>query len=46
MFHIVSGTPPGVGLGRKPPLYMKAGDVAVCEIEELGSLSNPVVDEH
>jgi acylpyruvate hydrolase len=42
---IVSGTPSGVGFARKPPLFMKAGDVCEVEIEGLGTLSNPVVDE-
>ncbi len=40
---IFTGTPPGVGGARKPPIYMKPGDVAEVEIEGLGVLSNPVV---
>ncbi len=40
---IFTGTPPGVGMARKPPVYMKAGDVAEVEIEGLGILRNPVV---
>ena len=42
---IVSGTPGGVGFARKPPLFMKAGDVCEVIIEGLGTLSNPVLDE-
>ena len=42
---IVTGTPSGVGLARKPPLWMKHGDVCEVEIEGLGILSNSVVDE-
>jgi acylpyruvate hydrolase len=42
---IVSGTPSGVGFARKPPLFMKAGDVCEVEIEGLGTLVNPVADE-
>ena len=42
---IVTGTPAGVGLARKPPLWMKAGDVCEVEVEGLGVLRNPVVDE-
>ena len=42
---IVSGTPAGVGFGRKPPLWMKAGDVCEVEIEGIGILSNPVENE-
>ena len=34
---ISTGTPPGVGLGTKPPQYLKAGDVVELEIEGLGS---------
>ncbi len=39
---IATGTPPGVGFARKPPIFLKAGDVAEVEIEGLGVLSNPV----
>ena len=42
---IVTGTPSGVGLARKPPLWMKPGDVCEVEMEGLGVLSNPVVDQ-
>jgi 2-keto-4-pentenoate hydratase/2-oxohepta-3-ene-1,7-dioic acid hydratase in catechol pathway len=40
---IFTGTPPGVGFAKKPPLFLKAGDVAEVEIERLGVLRNPVV---
>jgi len=40
---IFTGTPPGVGFVRKPPVYLKPGDVAEVEIEGLGILRNPVV---
>jgi 2-keto-4-pentenoate hydratase/2-oxohepta-3-ene-1,7-dioic acid hydratase in catechol pathway len=39
---IFTGTPPGVGFARKPPVFLKAGDVAEVEIEGLGVLRNPV----
>jgi acylpyruvate hydrolase len=39
---IVTGTPSGVGLARKPPLWMKPGDVVEVEIENIGVLRNPV----
>lgn len=42
---IATGTPPGVGMARKPPLYMKPGDVCEVEIERLGVLRNTVTDE-
>jgi 2-keto-4-pentenoate hydratase/2-oxohepta-3-ene-1,7-dioic acid hydratase in catechol pathway len=34
---VSTGTPPGVGLGRKPPSYLKAGDVVELSIDRLGS---------
>jgi 2-keto-4-pentenoate hydratase/2-oxohepta-3-ene-1,7-dioic acid hydratase in catechol pathway len=40
---IFTGTPPGVGVARKPPVFLKAGDVAEVEIDGLGVLRNPVV---
>ncbi|MBN1240778.1 MAG: fumarylacetoacetate hydrolase family protein, partial [Gammaproteobacteria bacterium] len=42
---IVTGTPGGVGAGRKPPLWMKGGDVVEVEISGVGVLRNTVVDE-
>ncbi|HEV3146736.1 MAG TPA: fumarylacetoacetate hydrolase family protein [Gemmataceae bacterium] len=43
---IFTGTPPGVGAARKPPVWLKPGDVAEVEIEGLGELRNPVVAEN
>lgn len=40
---IATGTPPGVGFARKPPLYLQPGDVVRVEIEGIGTLENPVV---
>ncbi|MFA9439333.1 fumarylacetoacetate hydrolase family protein [Uliginosibacterium sp. sgz301328] len=40
---IVTGTPGGVGMARKPPLYMQPGDVCEVEIESIGVLRTPVV---
>jgi len=42
---IITGTPGGVGAARKPPVFMKSGDVFEVEIEGIGVLSNPVQDE-
>ena len=42
---IITGTPAGVGLARKPPVFMKAGDVCEIEVEGMGILRNAVVDE-
>ncbi|MBM3980834.1 MAG: fumarylacetoacetate hydrolase family protein [Planctomycetes bacterium] len=42
---IFTGTPPGVGIARTPPILLKAGDVAEVEIEGIGTLRNPVVAE-
>lgn len=42
---IVTGTPAGVGWSRKPPRFMKAGDVCEVEIEAIGTLVNPIIDQ-
>ncbi|MBL8211822.1 MAG: fumarylacetoacetate hydrolase family protein [Bryobacterales bacterium] len=42
---ISTGTPAGVGFGRKPPRWLKAGDTVTIECEGLGQLTNPVVLE-
>jgi 2-keto-4-pentenoate hydratase/2-oxohepta-3-ene-1,7-dioic acid hydratase in catechol pathway len=42
---ILTGTPQGVGMARKPPLWLKAGDTVTVEIEKIGALTNPVEDE-
>jgi 2-keto-4-pentenoate hydratase/2-oxohepta-3-ene-1,7-dioic acid hydratase in catechol pathway len=42
---IVTGTPGGVGAGRKPPVWMKGGDTVEVDITGLGVLRNPIVDE-
>jgi 2-keto-4-pentenoate hydratase/2-oxohepta-3-ene-1,7-dioic acid hydratase in catechol pathway len=42
---IITGTPAGVGFARKPPIFLKSGDTCEVEIEGIGVLSNPVVEE-
>ncbi|MGB6468002.1 MAG: fumarylacetoacetate hydrolase family protein [Xanthobacteraceae bacterium] len=42
---IATGTPEGVGHGRKPPLWMKAGDTLEVEISSIGTLRTRIVDE-
>ena len=42
---IATGTPAGVGVFRKPPAFLRAGDTVRIEIEGIGTLENPVVDE-
>ncbi|NOQ36413.1 MAG: fumarylacetoacetate hydrolase [Methylococcaceae bacterium] len=42
---ISTGTPAGVGVRMKPRGYLKAGQTVKIEIEKLGELSNPVIDE-
>ena len=42
---VATGTPSGVGITRKPPLLLKAGDIVRIEIEAIGRLENPVIDE-
>ena len=39
---IATGTPVDVGIGFKPPKYLKAGDVVRVEIDGIGALENPV----
>ena len=40
---IATGTPPGVGMGKQPPIFLKAGDQLTTGIEHLGEQSNKVV---
>ena len=42
---ILTGTPHGVGAARKPPVFLKNGDTVAIEIERIGTLTNPVIDE-
>jgi acylpyruvate hydrolase len=42
---IATGTPSGVAHARKPPAWMKAGDIVEVEVEQIGVLRNPIVDE-
>jgi len=42
---LVMGTPDGVGHARTPPVWMKDGDTVEIEIEGIGLLTNPIVDE-
>lgn len=39
---ILTGTPQGVGAARNPPVFLKAGDDVVVEIEKIGKLASPV----
>jgi 5-carboxymethyl-2-hydroxymuconate isomerase len=41
---ITTGTPPGVGMGMKPPQYLKAGDVVALGIDGLGEQRQQIVD--
>jgi 2-keto-4-pentenoate hydratase/2-oxohepta-3-ene-1,7-dioic acid hydratase in catechol pathway len=42
---VSTGTPPGVGLGRNPKRWLRAGETVTVTVEGLGSLTNPVVAE-
>ena len=42
---IMTGTPPGVGFARRPPVFLKPGDRIEVEIEGIGALINPVAAE-
>ena len=41
---ILTGTPPGVGFARKPPVFLTDGDQVRVEIDGIGALENPVAD--
>ncbi len=41
---ITTGTPPGVGLGQKPPLYLKPGDTVRLGIQKLGEQGQTFVE--
>ena len=42
---ISTGTPAGVGFARQPPVFLRAGDTVRIEIDGMGAIENPVVDE-
>ena len=42
---ILTGTPHGVGGARKPPVFLNPGDTITIEIDQIGALTNPVVEE-
>jgi 2-keto-4-pentenoate hydratase/2-oxohepta-3-ene-1,7-dioic acid hydratase in catechol pathway len=42
---ILTGTPHGIGAARKPPIFLKAGDTITIEIDRIGALTNPVIEE-
>jgi 2-keto-4-pentenoate hydratase/2-oxohepta-3-ene-1,7-dioic acid hydratase in catechol pathway len=42
---IATGTPAGVGHYQSPPRYLEGGDVMRCEIDGIGVIENPVIDE-
>ena len=41
---IATGTPSGVGYAMEPPRFLAHGDVVICEVEGIGSLSNEIID--
>ena len=42
---IITGTPPGVGVFRDPPVFLRDGDTVTVEVEGIGQLTNPCVEE-
>jgi 2-keto-4-pentenoate hydratase/2-oxohepta-3-ene-1,7-dioic acid hydratase in catechol pathway len=42
---ILTGTPSGVGMAADPPRWLRSGDTVEVEIEGIGVLRNPVIDE-
>lgn len=43
---LLTGTPPGVGVARKPPVFLKSGDVFEVDVEGIGVLRNPIIAEN
>ena len=43
---ILTGTPHGVGMAANPPRWLKAGDEVIIEVEKIGRLTNPVLEEN
>lgn len=39
---ILTGTPPGVGFARTPPVFLQAGDIVTVEVDGIGALTSPV----
>ena len=37
---IATGTPSGVGYAMEPPVFLKSGDTVVCDVSEIGTLTN------
>lgn len=42
---LATGTPSGIGFKRNPPIFLKPGDVFEVTVSQIGTLSNPVIDE-
>lgn len=42
---ILTGTPPGTGFSREPPVFLTSGDEVAVEVEKIGRLTNPVTDQ-
>jgi 2-keto-4-pentenoate hydratase/2-oxohepta-3-ene-1,7-dioic acid hydratase in catechol pathway len=42
---ILTGTPQGVGVARKPSVFLQPGDTVTIDIERIGQLTNPVLAE-
>ncbi len=42
---ILTGTPHGVGFARKPQIFLKEGDTITIEIDGIGTLTNPILNE-
>ncbi|MND74930.1 Ureidoglycolate lyase [compost metagenome] len=42
---LATGTPSGIGFKRTPPIFLKPGDIFEVVITQIGTLSNPVIDE-
>jgi len=40
---ILTGTPPGVGVFQKPPVFLNRGDIVECQIEDIGTIRNEII---
>jgi len=40
---LATGTPQGVGIGMKPPTFLKSGDIVRCEIDQIGAIESKIV---
>ncbi len=42
---ILTGTPSGVGVARKPPVFLQHGNIVTAFVDDIGHLTNPIIHE-